>query len=112
MQILRPLFVVAAAVVPLAFAIPAEARGELTYGELTYTCDTVMVSGRAVFGEANCVAANGIATNGLIVTESTFFIKARTGDKLEFRCYGGNVDKPGGYVDTPASVTGNDCTVS
>ena len=110
MQILRTLFVVTATVAPLAFVIPAEARDEPTYDEPTYTCDTVMASRTTVLGEGHCVATNGVPTSGFITTERPFFVKARTGQKQEIRCHGGNVDMPGGYADTPSSVTGNECS--
>lgn len=110
MQVLRNLFVVAAAVAPLAFAIPAEARDEPTYGEPTYTCDTVMFPGETVFGEGNCAATNGAPTSGFITTERTFFVVARTGLLQKIRCHGGGFDRPGGYADTPTSVSGNYCS--
>ncbi|MGH3868136.1 MAG: hypothetical protein ACRDQ4_18840 [Pseudonocardiaceae bacterium] len=109
MQIARALFVVAAAVVPLAFAIPAEARDELTYDEPTYTCDTVMTPGGTVFGEGNCTATNGAPEKGFITTGHPFFVAARTDLKQKIRCDGGTFDRPGGYADTPTTVTGNYC---
>jgi hypothetical protein len=110
MQILRTLFVVAAAVAPLVFAIPAEARDDSTSDEPAYTCDTVMASQTKVFGEGNCAATNGMPTSGFITTGSPFFVIAHTGQKQKIRCYGGDVYTPGGYAHTPASVTGNDCS--
>ncbi|MBV9012983.1 MAG: hypothetical protein JO272_13210 [Pseudonocardiales bacterium] len=109
MQILRNLLVVAAAVAPLAFAIPAEARDELTNDEPTYTCDTVKAPapGRGAFGEGNCVTTNGAPTSGLIITERPFSITARTGET--FHCRGEYAHNPAGNADTPTSVTGNDC---
>jgi hypothetical protein len=111
MQIFRNLLVVAIAVAPLAFAIPAEA-GNDDSGAPTYTCDTVIPSGpTVVLGEQNCVASNGAPnTPGIPITIGrSFLITARMGDKQTFSCDGGDASVPGGDANLPTTVTGNYC---
>lgn len=114
MQIFRNLFVVAIAVAPLAFAIPAEAGDDQsTVGEPTYTCDTVIPAGgtTTVLGDTNCAASNGAPdTPGIPITIGRpFLITARMGNKQTFSCAGGTPNDPGGNADLPTTVTGNYC---
>jgi hypothetical protein len=113
MQIFRKLLVVAIAVAPLAFAIPAEAVDNDS-GAPTYTCDIVYPAGggtTGVLGDTNCAASNGAPnTPGIPITIGRpFLITARMGLKQTFRCTGGTPNDPGGNADLPTTVTGNYC---
>jgi hypothetical protein len=117
MKIVNALLVVTATVVPLAVAVPAQAREDPTNGVPTYTCDQIQASGTpaTLIGTENCLASNGAPDAGFITLGGTFLVISRnaptanTSPKQTYHCRGGDANDPGGYAGTPNEIQGNTC---
>jgi hypothetical protein len=112
MRISQSLFVIGAAVAPLAIIIPGIAMADQPPAPPppttpTYICDTITGFDPAYFGVGNCTPYGGMQASGIIPAGTAYKVTPRNGDPLgniqSFSCSGGN-------ADTPTTISPKRCT--
>lgn len=112
MRTSQRLFVIGAALAPLAIIIPGIAMADQPPAPPppttpTYICDTITGFDPAYFGVGNCAPYGDMQPVGLIAAGKTYTLTPRTADPLgniqSFRCTAGN-------ADTPSTVAPKKCT--
>lgn len=112
MRISQSLFVIGAAVAPLAIIIPGVAMAEQPPAPPapttpTYICDSITGNEPAYFGVGLCAPYGGMQPTGLIAAGTSYILTPRTADPLgniqSFKCRAGN-------ADTPSTVAPKTCT--
>ncbi|HTK66644.1 MAG TPA: hypothetical protein VL595_29995 [Pseudonocardia sp.] len=112
MRTSQSLFVIGAALAPLAIIIPGIAMADQPPAPPppttpTYICDTIVAQDPAYLGTVNCQPYGGMPTSGIIPDSTAYTITPRNGDPY------GNVQSvrcTGGSADTPTSIAPKKCT--
>lgn len=108
----QSLFVIGAALAPLAIILPGIAMADQPPAPPppttpTYICDTITGYDPAYFGAANCQPYGGMQASGIIPAGKAYTLTPRNGDAT------GNVQSfscTAGSADTPTSVSPKRCT--
>lgn len=111
MRTSHSLFVIGAALAPLAIILPGIALADQPPAPPppttpTYICDTVVSQDPAYLGTVNCWPYGGMPVSGVIPDSQTYTITPRNGDPY------GNIQSiscNGGAADTPTSIAGKKC---
>ena len=111
MRTSQSLFVIGAALAPLAIILPGIAMADQPPAPPapttpTYICDNVVAQDPAYLGTPNCAAYGGMPTAGVIPDSQAYTITPRNGDPY------GNIQSVrcnGGSADAPTSIAGKKC---
>lgn len=112
MRTSQSLFVIGAALAPLAIILPGIAMADQPPAPPppttpSYICDTIVVEDPAYLGTDKCVPYGGMPTTGIIKDSTSYTIIPRNGDPYgqlqSIRCTGGS-------ADTPTSIAPKKCT--
>lgn len=112
MRTSQRLFVIGAALAPLAIIIPGIALADQPPAPPppttpTYICDSITGYDPAFTGVGNCAPYGGMQPSGLIAAGKTYTLTPRTADPL------GNIQSyicSSGSADTPTTVSPKRCT--